>query len=127
MEPLTFLGDAFSEYYFTRVLWEEADLAPLLDAPGASRTHRHAMASLDRAHRALAERQQARSTHTLLVEPLSRLLEWTLGEPERVETEEGSEEAGATLLTTAGAVAARLRWLPPGAPLDRPEEGAHRR
>ncbi|MHB8995892.1 MAG: Eco57I restriction-modification methylase domain-containing protein [Armatimonadota bacterium] len=127
MDPLIFSGDAFSEYYFTRVIWEDTAVKADLDVPGANGALRRAATLISRAQRTLVERQRAASTQSALLQPLAELIGWQLGEPERVETEEGSEEAGAALLNSEGKPLARVRWLAPDAPMDLPSERVHRR
>jgi hypothetical protein len=127
MDPLIFSGDAFSEYYFTQVIWEDTAVKADLDVSGANGALRRAATLISRAQRTLVERQRPASTQSALLLPLAELLGWQLGEPERVETEEGSEEAGAALLDSEGKPLARVRWLAPDAPMDLPSERVHRR
>lgn len=95
MESLTFNGDAFSEYYLTRLLWEEPRLQPLLGQQAVKASYRRSAAELLKAKRALKARHLSKSTRTLLLLPLADILGWDLGETDEVvETAEGSEDAG---------------------------------
>jgi len=126
MESLAFYGGSFSEYYLTRLLWEEPQLKPLLGLPSVTASFRRAAGEISRGQRALRARQLPRSTQTLLLNPLGNLLGWTLGEEETVETGEGSEDAGFPLIIE-GKIVARVLAISPDAPLDLPPTGIHRR
>lgn len=127
MESLTFAGDAFSEYYLRRLVWDEPQLAPLLGSDSVQASYRRAAAEVLRAQRGLRARQQSRSTRTLLLEPLADLLGWTLGEEELVETAEGTEDAGQPLMVEDRTVA-RVLAISPDAQLDLPPTGGmHKR
>jgi hypothetical protein len=127
MNPITFAGEAFSEYFCTRLLWEEGRLRERLDPQGAAGTLRRASSALRHARRELRDRRQATSTRSLLLNPLAEILGWRLGPEERIETAEGTEEAGAPLLDGDGRVLARVRVVAPDAHLDLAPSGLHRR
>jgi hypothetical protein len=127
MNPITFAGEAFSEYFCTRLLWEEGRLRERLDPQGAAGTLRRASSALRHARRELRDRRQATSTRTLLLNPLAEILGWRLGPEEKVETAEGTEEAGAPLLDGDGRMLARVRVVAPDAHLDLAPSGLHRR
>lgn len=126
MSALTFQGDAFSEYYLTSVVWEDARLRNLLGTDSVNASYRRAASELLRAERALRDRHMPKSTRTLLLDPLAESLGWTLGEEETVQTAEGTEDAGSALLVE-GRPVARVLAIAPNAPLDLPPTGHHRR
>ncbi|MFC1547705.1 Eco57I restriction-modification methylase domain-containing protein [Candidatus Neomarinimicrobiota bacterium] len=127
MESLIFSGDAFSEYYLRHILWDEPRLKPLLGLDTVEASYRRSAIEIQQAQRSLRDRQQARSTSTLLLSPLTDILEWSLGEEAHtVETEEGTESAGQPLLVD-GKEIARVLCIEPEAPLDLPMTGIHRR
>lgn len=126
MESLTFSGDAFSEYYLTHLLWDETRLHPFLGLDSVQASYRLAAATINRGQQALRARTLPRSTRTLLLHPLAEILDWTLGDEETVETGEGTEDAGSTLMI-AGRNLARVRALAPDAPFDLSPTGIHRR
>ncbi len=127
MNPIAVSGEAFSEYFITHLLWDEPQLREHLDSQGAAQTLRRAQSALSHARRELRDRTQATSTRTLLLNPLAEILGWRLGEEERVETAEGTEEAGAPLLDDGGSPVARVRVVAPDAHLDLAPAGLHRR
>lgn len=128
MEPLTFQGDAVSEYFCTKLLWSDPQLRGLLDPEGADVLYKKASSLIRYAQRQLRDRDQARSTYTLLLRPLAELLEWQLGETEKIATEEGLEEGGLPLLSDseAGPIA-RAVCIAPDAHLEAAPAGLHRR
>lgn len=128
MKPLTFSGEGFSEYFCTQLLWSDPQLKPLLDAAGAEASFKKASAAVRSAQRALRDREQARSTFQLLVQPLAGLLGWRLGERSRVATDEAEEEGGVPLFASEdGRPVARVVFLPPGNQFDAAPAGLHRR
>ncbi len=69
------------------------------------------------AQRSLRDREQARSTAQLLLQPLAELLGWRLGERSKIATEEQEEEGGVPLLATDGDRSSRSgRLHRPGRP-----------
>lgn len=127
MEPITFQGDAFSEYFLNRLMREEPRLRGRLGEESAERAWRQACRIIRDGQRALRERQQARSTRTLLLTPLAQVMGWRLGDEETVETGEGDEAAGAPLLGPEDSVLARVCSIPPDVAFDLPPAGLHRR
>lgn len=127
MNPIVVVGEAFSEYFVTRLLWDEPRLRERLDPQGAAQTLRQAQSALRYGRRELRDRRQATSTRTLLLNPLAEILGWRLGAEERIETSEGTEEAGAPLLDGGGRPVARVRVVAPDAHLDFAPSGFHRR
>jgi hypothetical protein len=128
MKPVTFSGEGFSEYFCTHLLWSDPQLKHLLDADGAEAGFKKASAAVRSAQRQLRDREQARSTAQLLLQPLAGLLGWRLGERSRVATDEAEEEGGVPLLTAdAGRPVARVVYLPPGQQFDAAPPGLHRR
>jgi len=105
MEILSVQGGAFSEYYLKKILPNENRLAARLDRAGAQREYRRAASLIREAQRELRGSRQARVTRRALLDPLARLLGWTLGEPSEVVTETGSEDAGVPLLGNSHMVA----------------------
>jgi len=126
VSALTFQGDAFSEYYLTRVVWEDPKVRNLLGLDTVNASYRRGASELLRAERALRDRHMPRSTRTLLLNPLADILGWTLGEEEAVQTEIEVEDAGSALLVD-GRPFARVVTLAPDAHLDLPPLGHHRR
>jgi hypothetical protein len=128
MKPLTFSGEGFSEYFCTQLLWSDPQLKLLLDADGAEASFKKASAAVRSAQRALRDREQARSTFQLLLQPLAGLLGWRLGERSRVATDEAEEEGGVPLFASEGGrPVARVVFLPPGNQFDAAPAGLHRR
>jgi hypothetical protein len=127
MEPLTFHGDAFSQYFLTRLMWDESRLRGRLGEATVEKAWQAATRAIRDGRRALRDRQQPRSTRTLLLNPLAGILGWRLGTEERLETGEGEEDAGAPLLVDSGEVLARIRALAPDVAFDLPPAGRHRR
>jgi hypothetical protein len=62
-----------------------------------------------------------------LLGPLAEILGWRLGLEEKIETTEGTEEAGAPLMGGDGRVLARVRVVAPDSHLDLAPIGLHRR
>ena len=128
MNPVTFSGEGFSEYFCTQLLPSDPQLRPLLDAEGAEAAYKRASAAIRSAQRGLRDREQARSTFGLLLQPLADLLGWRLGERSKVATDEAEEEGGVPLLASAdGRPVARVVFLPPGQQFDAAPSGLHRR
>jgi hypothetical protein len=126
MEILSVQGGAFSEFYLKKLLPNETRLAARLDRPGAEREYRRVASLIREAQRDLRGSRQARVTRRGLLDPLARLLGWTLGEPSEVVTETGAEDAGVPLLADSKPVA-RVVVIPAESMLDLPPEGLHRR
>ena len=126
MSALTFQGDAFSEYYLTRVVWDDPKVRNLLGLDTVNASYRRAASELLRAERMLRDRHMPRSTTTLLLNPLAEIMGWTLGEEEAIQTEVEVEDAGSALLVD-GRPFARVVALGPDAHLDLPPLGHHRR
>ena len=128
MEPLTFQGEAFSEYFCTKLLWSDPQLQGLLDPEGADKLYKKASSVVRYAQRQLRDREQARSTYTLLLRPMADLLGWQLGDMEKIATEEGEEEGGVPLLLDGQAEPiARAVCIAPDAHLEAAPAGLHRR
>jgi len=87
MEPITFHGEAFSEYFCTRLLWTDPQLGPEIDQETAEQLYKKASSTVRFAQRQLSDREQARSTYTLLLQRLAELLEWRLGKTGKIVTE----------------------------------------
>ena len=99
-----------------------------LDADAAEASYKKASAAVRSAQRTLRDREQARSTAQLLLQPLAELLGWRLGERSTVATEEQEEEGGVPLLASEGdRVLARAVCIAPDAHLDAAPPGLHRR
>ena len=128
MESITFQGEAFSEYYCTRLLWSDPHLAAETDHLGAEQLYKKASSAIRFAQRQLRDREQARSTYTLLLNPLTELLGWRLGETNRIVTELEQEEEGRPLLDGEdNRVVSRAICIAPDAHLDAAPAGLHRR
>ena len=103
MEPITFHGEAFSEYFCTKLLWNDPQLSPKIDQQAAEETYTKASSAIRYAQRQLRDREQARSTYTLPLARIAGLLGWRLGDTEKMVTElEQEEEGGAPLLDGDG-------------------------
>ena len=126
MEILSVQGGAFSEYYLNKILPNENVLAVRLDRAGAEREYRRAASLIREAQRELRGSRQARVTRRALLDPLARLLGWSLGEASELITETGTEDAGMPLLINSQA-AARVVAIPAESSLDLPPEALHRR
>lgn len=129
MEPITFQGEAFSEYFCTKLIWTDPQLGPKIDQQAAEETYKKASSAIRYAQRQLRDREQARSTYTLLLARIAELLDWRLGDTDKIVTElEQEEEGGAPLLDGGGdRVFARARCIAPDAHLDAAPSGLHRR
>ena len=129
MEPITFHGEAFSEYFCTKLLWTDPQLAPKIDQQAAEETYKKASAAIRYAQRQLRDREQARSTYALLLTRIAERLDWRLGDIGKIVTElEQEEEGGAPLLDGDGdRIFARARCIAPDAHLDAAPAGLHRR
>ncbi len=129
MDPVTFHGEAFSEYFCTKLLWNDPQLGKEIPQKVAEEQYKQASSKVRFAQRQLRDREQARSTHSLLLEQLAPLLGWSLGRVGKVVTElEQEEEAGAPLLDGDGdRVIARALCIAPDAHLDAAPAGLHRR
>ena len=46
MEPITFHGEAFSEYFCTKLIWSDPQLGPRIDQQVAEETYKKASAAL---------------------------------------------------------------------------------
>ena len=125
METVSIQGGAFSEYYLKKLLPNESRLAVRLDRTGAEREYRRAASLVREAQRELRGSRQARVTRRALLDPLARLLGWTLGDSSEVVTEIGPEDAGMPLLSDSKPVA-RVVVIPAESSLDLPPEGLHR-
>ncbi len=129
MEPITFSGEAFSEYYCTRLLWTDPQLGPEIDQDAAEKLYKRASSTVRFAQRQLRDRELARSTYTLLLDRLAELLGWRLGKAGKIVTElEQEEEGGAPLLDGEdNRVLGRALCIAPDAHLDAAPAGLHRR
>lgn len=128
MEPVTFYGEAFSEYFCTKLLWTDPQLGSQIDQQAADELYKKASATIRFAQRELKDREHARSTYTLLLARLGELLGWRLGQTSKVVTElELEEEAGAPLLDADDRTIARALCIAPDAHLDAAPAGLHRR
>ncbi len=113
MNPLTFAGEGFSEYFCTQLIGTDPQLKSWLDADTAEASYKKASAVVRSAQRSLRDREQARSTVRLLLQPLAELLDWRLGERSRIATEEQEEEGGVPLLASdSDRVLARALYCP---------------
>jgi hypothetical protein len=128
LKPLTFAGEGFSEYFCTQLLEADPQLRSWLDTSAAEAGYKKASAAIRSAQRSLRDRERARSTAQLLLQPLAELLGWRLGERSRIATEEQEEEGGVPLLESDGErVLARAVCIAPDAHLDAAPPGLHRR
>jgi hypothetical protein len=128
MRPVTFTGEAFSEYFCTHLLWTDPHLRDATEPDAAEQLFGKASSALRRAQRELADLQQARSTYTHLLNPLAELLGWCVGQRATVATEEGEEEGGVPLLAVDdGPAVARAVCISPSAHLDAAPSGLNRR
>lgn len=128
MNSVTFHGEAFSEYFCTKLLWTDPQLGSELDPQAAEQLYKKASSNIRFAQRQLRDREQARSTSSLLLTPLAELLGWRLGESAKVVTElEQEEDAGAPLLDGEDRKLARAVCIAPDAHLDAAPAGMHRR
>lgn len=120
MDPVTFHGEAFSEYYCTRLLGTDPQLGKEINQRTAEELYRKASSTVRFAQRQLRDREQARSTYSLLLERLAPLLGWRLGAASKVVTELEQEEEGGVPLLDGGAdrVVARAVCIAPDAHLD---------
>jgi hypothetical protein len=127
MEVLQVHGDAFSEYFLTRILPIEPKLLPRLDPTGADRAWREFSNLLRHAQREMRGSRQARVTRRVLMEPMARLFSWSVGDPSAVITSLGEEDGSQPLFINGTEAAARVMAVPAEASLDLPPEGLHRR
>jgi hypothetical protein len=129
MDAITFQGGAFSEYYCTKLLWNDPQLAPKIDLEEAQKLYKRASSVIRQAQRRLDGKIMPRSTYTDLLMPLAEVLGWRLGEASKVVTElEQEEEAGVPLLAEdRDGPLARAVCISPGAHLDAAPAGLHRR
>src|SRR5687767_2867327 len=98
MESINFHGEAFSEYFCTRLLWADPQLASQIDQQAAEDLYKKASSTVRFAQRQLRDREQARSTQSLLLDRLAELLGWRFGQAGKVVTELEQEEEGGTPL-----------------------------
>ena len=129
MEPVTFQGGAFSEYYCTKLLWTDPQLASKIDLEEARKLYKRASSVIRQAQRRLDGKVMPRSTCSDLLQPLAEVLGWRLGEAGKVVTElEQEEEAGVPLLAEGrDGPLARAVCISPVAHLDAAPAGLHRR
>ena len=129
MESITFQGGAFSEYFCTKLLWTDSQLASKIDLEEAQKLYKRASSVIRQAQRKLDGKIMPRSTYSDLLEPLAEVLGWRLGEASKVVTElEQEEEAGVPLLAEdRDGPLARAICISPGAHLDAAPAGLHRR
>jgi hypothetical protein len=103
-------------------------LVSRLDESGAERAWRGLNGLLRQAHRELRGSRQARVTRRVLLDPLSELLSWRLGELSVVVTSIGEEEESQPLYIDGEEKAvARVLAISAESSLDLPPEGLHRR
>lgn len=126
MSAFNVIGDAFSEYFLTRLLWDEPSLREYTGQTSAQDSFKRAFRTVREAQKALRDRRQVRSTESLLIEPLSEVFGWNLEDRERVDTDFGAEDAGRALIGPNGPIA-RIIAIPPDAAMDAAPEGYHRR
>ena len=99
MEPITFQGGAFSEYFCRKLLWTDPQLSQRIDLAEADGSHKLASSFVRQAQPQLDGKFLARSTYTNLLNRLVEVLGWRLGEQSIVVTElEQEEEAGVPLV-----------------------------
>jgi hypothetical protein len=128
LKPLTFAGEGFSEYFCTQLLWSDPQLRSVLDADASEAGFTKASATVRSAQRSLRDREQARSTAHLMLQPLGELLGWRQGERSPIATEEKEEEGGVPVLASDGdRILARVLCIAPDAHLDAAPPGVHRR
>jgi len=128
MDSATFHGEAFSEYYCTRLLWTDPQLSKVIDQKAADDLFKKASSTIRFAQRQLRDRELSRSTYSLLLERLAPLLGWQLGQTGKVVTDlEQEEEGGAPLLDSGDRVLGRAICIAPDAHLDAAPAGLHRR
>ncbi len=126
MNTYKLLGDAFSPYFFERVLFEDQKFVAAFRIDddlilGAQRLVRDARKSLS--HRATAQ-----STESQLLRPLAALAQWQVSaESEPVETLAGSEDGGFVITAPDGTPWARAFCAAPSDDLDATPRGRHRR
>ena len=94
MEPVTFHGEAFSEYFCRKLLWTDPQLGREIKQRTAADLYKKASSTVRFAQRQLRDREQARSTYSLLLERLAELFDWRLGKSGKVVTELEQEEEG---------------------------------
>lgn len=129
MDPVTFHGEAFSEYFCTKLLWSDPQLSKEIQQKAAEDLYKKASSTVRFAQRQLRDREQARSTYSLLLERLAPLLGWRLGKAGKVVTELDQEEEGGVPLIDGDddRVIGRVLCIAPDAHLDAAPAGMHRR
>jgi hypothetical protein len=129
MDPVSFHGEAFSEYYCTKLLWTDPQLGKEINQKSAENLYKQASSTVRFAQRQLRDREQARSTYSLLLERLCPLLGWRIGKTSKIVTElEQEEEGGVPLLDgDDDRVFSRVLCIAPDAHLDAAPAGLHRR
>ena len=126
MSAYRLLGDAFSAYFFERVLFDDVKLAPAFRVDVD--TLREARRLVREARKTLAHRATAQSTESQLLRPLAALMGWNIGnEIEPVETIHGSEDGGFQIIAADGTTWARAFCAAPDDDLDATPRGRHRR
>jgi hypothetical protein len=120
------IGDAFSEYFLERVLFEDPKLGSAFRMD--EDLVREAQRLVRDARRALAHRAAASSTESQLLRPLARLAGWSIAEDcDPVETLHGVEDGGLIVCDARGEPWARAFCAAPSDDLDATPRGRHRR
>jgi hypothetical protein len=126
MKSYRLIGDAFSEYFLERVLFEDPKLGSAFRMD--EDLLREAQRLVRDARRTLAHRAVASSTESQLLRPLARLAGWSVAErSDSVETLHGTEDGGFILGDATGEPWARAFCVAPSDDLDATPRGRHRR
>ncbi len=126
MSAFNVIGDAFSDYFLTRLIWEEPSLREYTGQTSAQESFKHAFRTVREAQKALRDRRQVKSTESLLLEPLAEIFGWNLEERVKIDTDVGAEDAGRALIGPNGPIA-RIVAISPDASMDAAPDGFHRR
>lgn len=126
MKSYRLIGDAFSEYFLERVMFDDPKLGSAFRMD--EDLLREAQRLVRDARRVLAHRANAGSTQSQLLRPLAQLAGWQLEETsDSVETLHGAEDGGFVLRDEAGELWARAFCAAPSDHLDATPRGRHRR
>lgn len=131
MKVFSVYGSALPEDFFLPddgLVWQTPAWRSRLQRDVAQRRLAETRRLLAKAFRELEDRSQPRATARHLLHPLADLLGWPLDDrPERVETDEGEEEAGYAIGSNDAGPFLFARALAPDASFDAPPDGHHRR
>jgi hypothetical protein len=126
MKSYRLIGDAFSEYFLERILFEDPKLGSAFRMDGD--LLRDAQRLVRDARRTLAHRAAANSTESQLLRPLASLAGWSVAESsDMVETLHGAEDGGLIVSDASGEPWARAFCAAPSDDLDATPRGRHRR